>query len=100
MATFLVWVVTAVTVAAAIFAVAATVSGRVDLMADMPPDAVPPALPQDRPVRAADVKAARFDRALRGYRMDQVDAVLDRLAAELAARDETPARRVQPPDHV
>jgi len=99
-ATFLVWAITALIVATAIFAVAATVSGRVDLMAEMPPDAVPPALPYDRPVRAADVKAARFDRAFRGYRMDQVDAVLDRLAAELAARDEASARPADPPGHV
>lgn len=35
-----------------------------------------------------DVAAVRFHRAARGYRMDQVDAVLDRLADELAARDE------------
>ena len=35
-----------------------------------------------------DVAAVRFDRAVRGYRMDQVDALLDRLADELAARDE------------
>ena len=99
-ATFLVWVITALTAAAAMFAVAAVMSGRVDLMADMPADAVPPGLPQDRPVRARDVEAVRFDRALRGYRMDQVDAVLDRLAAELAARDEVAAPRVDPPGHV
>lgn len=100
MATFLVWVITALTIAAAIFAVAATVSGRVDLMAEMPPDAAPPALPQDRPVRASDVTGARFDRAFRGYRMNQVDAVLDRLAVELAKRDEALSRRVEPPGHV
>ena len=29
-----------------------------------------------------------FDQALRGYRMDQVDAVIGRLTAELRARDE------------
>lgn len=33
---------------------------------------------------AADVAAVRFDTALRGYRMDQVDAVLDRLQARIA----------------
>ncbi|MGZ4600759.1 MAG: DivIVA domain-containing protein [Oryzihumus sp.] len=37
---------------------------------------------------AQDVTGLRFDLGLRGYRMDQVDAVLDRLADELAARDE------------
>ncbi|HET7476657.1 MAG TPA: DivIVA domain-containing protein [Dermatophilaceae bacterium] len=33
------------------------------------------------------VLALGFDRALRGYRMDQVDDVLDRLAEELAERE-------------
>jgi DivIVA domain-containing protein len=36
----------------------------------------------------ADLAGVRFDRAVRGYRMDQVDAVLDRLAEEIATRDE------------
>jgi DivIVA domain-containing protein len=31
-----------------------------------------------------EVAAIRFDTALRGYRMDQVDAVLDRLQARIA----------------
>lgn len=97
MTTFLVWVITALTVAAALFAVAAAISGRADLMAEMPPDAVPPALPQDRPLRAEDVTGARFDRAFRGYRMDQVDVVLDRLAAELATRDGPISPRSEPP---
>ncbi len=35
-----------------------------------------------------DLERVRFSPALRGYRMDEVDAVLDRLAAELAQRDE------------
>lgn len=39
-------------------------------------------------ITRADVAAVRFDRAARGYRMDQVDAVLDRLAEEIARRDE------------
>lgn len=36
---------------------------------------------------SSDVARVRFDRCLRGYRMDQVDDVLDRLRAELAERD-------------
>jgi DivIVA domain-containing protein len=38
-------------------------------------------------VRAGDLDAARFTVALRGYRMDEVDRVLDDAAAALAARD-------------
>nr|WP_240897767.1 DivIVA domain-containing protein [Kineococcus vitellinus] len=40
------------------------------------------------PVRAADVDAVRFSLGLRGYRMDEVDAVLDRLREEIRERDE------------
>ncbi|WP_432543609.1 DivIVA domain-containing protein [Kineococcus sp. SYSU DK002] len=40
------------------------------------------------PVVAADVDAVRFSLGLRGYRMDEVDAVLDRLREEIRERDE------------
>jgi len=42
--------------------------------------------PQD--VVPADLETLRFSPALRGYRMDEVDQVLDRLGAELHRRDE------------
>lgn len=41
-------------------------------------------LPLGREVTAEDVADLRFDVALRGYRMEQVDDVLDRLKAELS----------------
>ena len=44
-------------------------------------------LPPDRPVVRADVDALRLPLAFRGYRMDEVDDVLDRLSAELSERD-------------
>lgn len=97
MATFLVWVITALTVAGALFALIVVVDGRADLMADMPPDSAPATLPHDRPVSADNVTELYFDRAFRGYRMDQVDAVLDRLVAELAARDSDRAKRLERP---
>jgi DivIVA domain-containing protein len=43
-------------------------------------------LPESR-LDGAAVRQLRFGVALRGYAMDQVDAVLDRVAAELEARD-------------
>lgn len=46
------------------------------------PDAVVPA---DGPLGADDLRRVRFSLAFRGYRMSEVDALLDRLAAE---RDE------------
>ena len=39
------------------------------------------------PLDGPTVRGLRFGVALRGYAMDQVDTVLDRLAAELEARD-------------
>jgi len=44
------------------------------------PDAVVPA---DRALTGSDLKAVRFSTVLRGYRASEVDALLDRLAAQL-----------------
>jgi DivIVA domain-containing protein len=52
----------------------------------MPRDSVPDGLPAG-PLFADDMAGVRFDLAFRGYRMDQVDLVLARLASELARRD-------------
>lgn len=60
----------------------AVVSGLVE-----PTPSLPPVLLPDHPA-AEDVGRIRFSLGLRGYRMDQVDEVLDRLAAALAERDE------------
>lgn len=46
----------------------------------------------DGPLHGPDVAGLRFDQVLRGYRMSQVDQVLDRLATELADRDVEIAR--------
>jgi DivIVA domain-containing protein len=43
------------------------------------PDAIVPAT---GPLGAEDLRRVRFSLALRGYRMSEVDALLDRLAAE------------------
>ncbi|WP_340558253.1 DivIVA domain-containing protein [Streptomyces sp. GSL17-111] len=56
-------------------------------LTDPEPDRLPVFLPQDRPLGRADVAGLRLPLALRGYRMDEVDDVLDRLGAELAERD-------------
>jgi DivIVA domain-containing protein len=47
---------------------------------------LPPVLLPGAPV-PADVDRLRFSLGLRGYRMDQVDEVLDRLRDELAAKN-------------
>ena len=43
--------------------------------------------PPDEPVSAADLAEVRFTVALRGYRMDEVDRVLDDAREALAERD-------------
>jgi len=50
-------------------------------------DRAPLDLPGDRALAAADLASLRLSVALRGYRMDEVDDVLDRLAVEIAHRD-------------
>jgi DivIVA domain-containing protein len=40
-------------------------------------------VPTDRPLTAADLRGLRFTTAVRGYRASEVDALLDRLAAQL-----------------
>ncbi|WP_245984938.1 DivIVA domain-containing protein [Streptomyces tateyamensis] len=50
-------------------------------------DRIAARLPQERPLSRDDVDGIRLPMALRGYRMDEVDDVLDRLGAELAYRD-------------
>ncbi|ALE06792.1 hypothetical protein AL755_17215 [Arthrobacter sp. ERGS1:01] len=51
-----------------------------------PVSGLPPVLLPAQPA-PADVDKLRFALGLRGYRMDQVDEVLDRLRDELAAKD-------------
>lgn len=40
-------------------------------------------LPAEGPVTAEDLRALRFNTVLRGYRPSEVDALLDRLTAQL-----------------
>ncbi len=82
---------------ALVVAVLGVATGR--LPADPLSDAVrstpDPGLPE-RP-RADDVDGVRFDTALRGYRMEDVDDRLDALRHELADRERTVAElRAQP----
>jgi DivIVA domain-containing protein len=55
-------------------------------LAEAPADAADLALPPGR-MGPDDVARLRFSMAPRGYRMEQVDLALDRLAAEMADRD-------------
>jgi DivIVA domain-containing protein len=66
----------------ALGAIAVVASGRgtpMERAYDDRPDAVVPA---EGVLSAADLRRVRFSLAFRGYRMSEVDALLDRLAAE------------------
>ncbi|OLT09883.1 cell division protein DivIVA [Pseudonocardia sp. CNS-139] len=69
-------------VAAALFGLAAVVFGRGEELAPLPPGATPTRLPAGE-IDGDDVRDLRFQQALRGYRMEEVDWALDRLADAL-----------------
>ena len=82
MATALVYLLVLLVVAALFFVIASAVFGRGEELAPIPPGSSPTWLPDDE-VGPGDVRALRFQQAVRGYRMAEVDWVLDRLAGEL-----------------
>jgi DivIVA domain-containing protein len=53
------------------------------------PDRPDVTVPAGVPLRADDLRAVRFAVGVRGYRMDEVDSLLSRLAAELEERERT-----------
>jgi DivIVA domain-containing protein len=67
--------------------VALVTIGRLDIPADPQPDLAPLDLAPDGVLAPKDVDNVTFAVGLRGYRMDQVDVVLDRLGEEIAGRD-------------
>jgi DivIVA domain-containing protein len=79
-----IWVVVAVVV---IGAVAVLVAGRDDEMAEVYDDRPDVPFPTGRPLAAADLDQLRFSTGFRGYRMDEVDAFVARIKAELIGRE-------------
>jgi DivIVA domain-containing protein len=73
----------ALLVVAAMGVTAVVAAGRGGQLAEVYDDRPDVPLPTDRPLSAADLRTARFSTALLGYRAAEVDALLDRLAAEL-----------------
>jgi len=71
-----------VLVAVVLFALAAFAVGGVGGMTEVPPERGDDGLPAGD-LRGEDLNRARFGLAFRGYRMAEVDAVLDRLRDQL-----------------
>ncbi|WBB94277.1 DivIVA domain-containing protein [Verrucosispora sp. WMMC514] len=80
--------VVAVTVAAVVFGVTVLVTGRDPGLAPVEADGRAVPLPGDRPLRESDVGEVRFDTALRGYRMTQVDQAMRRAAYDIGYKAE------------
>jgi DivIVA domain-containing protein len=79
--------------AVVLMGVAAVVAtGRGGSMVEVFDDRPDARVQADGPLTATDLRRLRFTTALRGYRMSEVDALLDRLAAELEQRREGPER--------
>lgn len=83
----LVFLVAVILVIAVIIAVAAGrfAGGMVPAISTVPPVRLPAAA---QPLHPADLDDLRFQTVLRGYRMEQVDAALDRLREELVRQSE------------
>jgi DivIVA domain-containing protein len=86
--TALIYLVVMVLVAAVVFLLAAVVFGRGEELPPLPPGASPTRLPASG-ITGADLGNVRFQLVLRGYKMSEVDWVLERVGAEL---DELRAR--------
>jgi DivIVA domain-containing protein len=85
--TFLTYIFGLIVIGGGLFLLASFAFGRGEEMAPAPPPGVPVELPEGRAVVAEDVHALRLSVVLRGYRMEEVDWVLDALALELKDRD-------------
>ena len=73
----------AVIIVAVMGGVAVVAAGHGGSMAETFDDRPDARVPADGPLTAADLRRVRFSTAFRGYRMSEVDALLDRLAAAL-----------------
>jgi DivIVA domain-containing protein len=100
MLSFVAFVVGVLVVGALLFLGASLLLGRGDTQPPAEPDRSPVVLPADRPVTADDVRALQLTVSARGYRMTEVDWLLDQFALVLDERDaEIAALRAQLPVH-
>jgi DivIVA domain-containing protein len=88
MAQVLLLLVVALTVGAVVFGVMVLVSGGDPGLREVEPDGRGTPLPGSRPLVEQDVAKVTFDTALRGYRMEQVDRALKRVAYDIGYKDE------------
>jgi DivIVA domain-containing protein len=82
----------AILIVLALGGIAVVAAGRGAPMEPAYDDAPDSLVPAEGPVTADDLRRIRFPLAFRGYRMGEVDALLERLAAEREAADARPVR--------
>jgi DivIVA domain-containing protein len=88
MGQFLLLVVVALTVGAVVFGVTVLLTGSDPGLSAAEPDGRAVPLPGTRPLVEDDIEHVRFDTALRGYRMAQVDQAMRRAAYDIGYKDE------------
>ena len=91
----LIYLVVMVLVAGVVYLLASAVFGRGEELAPLPPGASPTRLPASE-TTGDDVRAVRFQQSVRGYKMSEVDWVLERLGDEI---DQLRARIAELEDH-
>ena len=92
----LVFVLVVVVVGALLFLLTSVLMGRGETQPPAELDRSPVELPDDRPVFGDDIRALQMSVAFRGYRMTEVDWLLDQFAQVLDERDaEITALRAQ-----
>jgi DivIVA domain-containing protein len=92
MVAFVAFVVGVLVVGGLLFLGASLLLGRGETQPPMELDRSPVELPDDRPVTGDDVRALRISVAVRGYRMSEVDWLLDQFALAFEQRDAEIAR--------
>ena len=88
MLAFLGFLVGVLLVGGVLFLGASLLLGRGETQPPAELDRSPVELPDDRPVTGDDVRALRMSVAVRGYRMTEVDWLLDQFAVALDRRDD------------
>ena len=88
MLAFLGFLVGVLLVGGVLFLGASVLLGRGETQPPAELDQSPVELPDDRPVTGDDVRALRISVAVRGYRMTEVDWLLDQFAVALDRRDD------------
>jgi DivIVA domain-containing protein len=92
MLSFLLFVLGVLVVGALLFVGASLLLGRGETQPPAELDRSPVELPDDRPVTSDDIRALRISVAFRGYRMSEVDWLLEQFALVLDERDAEIAR--------